>query len=307
MTKDPTAQPESPPEVQATPVRRTHLRAAAAACILYCVYWQAVRVVTADSIGIVIGSTLVSLVLTIWIAAEAGRALQSVGRILQAVLLCGAVIGPMRVGVALGRMPPPWSWIAHVPALPDLFFIGFAAALGALVSRLLRGANMIPPVAAALGLVDIWTVLLNGPVHQVLANHSEAAQGVAKALTVALPAPAASSGAAPMTVVGFADYLFIAFFVSALTRFGEQPGTFRRNVVALSLALSAYMAVAMATNWALPALVPMAVVMIAVNWRRFHYERSELFALLYAALFIGLILGLFWCFGPSAPPPPPAR
>lgn len=308
MSNDSTPQPDITPEIAVPALHRGHLRATAVACILYALYWQAVRIVSADSIGVIIASTLVSLVLTILIAAEIGRLLQSVPRIVMAVALCGAVIGPMRYGVAVGRMMPPWSLISHLPALPDLFFIGFAAALGALVSRLLRGANMIPPVAAALGLVDIWTVLLNGPVHRVLASHSQAAQGVAKALTVALPAPAASSGAAPMTVVGFADYLFIAFFVSALTRFSGDTALFRRNVIALSIILSLYMSIAMATSWALPALVPMAVAMIAVNWRCFHYERSEVFALLYAGLFIGLILGLFWWFGPSVnQPQQPAR
>jgi hypothetical protein len=37
--------------------------------------------------------------------------------------------------------------------------------------------------------------------------------------------------------------------------------------------------------------------MIALHWRQFHYERSELYALLYAALFIALIAAGFWYFG----------
>ena len=48
----------------------------------------------------------------------------------------------------------------------------------------------------------------------------------------------------------------------------------------------------------LPALLPMALVMIAVHWRQFHYERSEVFALLYAAGFIALIVGAFMYFQP---------
>ncbi|HEV2472271.1 MAG TPA: hypothetical protein VGS41_06375, partial [Chthonomonadales bacterium] len=37
---------------------------------------------------------------------------------------------------------------------------------------------------------------------------------------------------------------------------------------------------------ALPALVPIAVVVIGAHWRRFKYERSEAFALLYAGIIV---------------------
>ena len=45
---------------------------------------------------------------------------------------------------------------------------------------------------------------------------------------------------------------------------------------------------------ALPALVPIAVVVIGMNLRRFRYERSELFALLYAGIIVAVVVGGFY-------------
>jgi hypothetical protein len=44
------------------------------------------------------------------------------------------------------------------------------------------------------------------------------------------------------------------------------------------------------TGISLPALVPIAVVVIGMNIRRFRYERSEAFALLYAGLIVAAVL-----------------
>ena len=47
--------------------------------------------------------------------------------------------------------------------------------------------------------------------------------------------------------------------------------------------LSAYMLLVHFSGLSLPALLPLAVVMLALHWRYFQYSRSEVFALLYAA------------------------
>jgi hypothetical protein len=183
----------------------------------------------------------------------------------------------------------PWSWVLAVPGLAELAFILFGVSVGAALSRILRSANMIPPVAGVLALVDIWTVLLGGPVQRVMESAAPSAQRLTEAMTIRLPAP--TSGAAPMAVVGFADFVFIAFFVAAMCRFEGDAVGYGRTVRPLAAVLAAYMVVVLLTDWRLPALVPMAAVVLAVHWRRFRYSRSEAIALIYAAALVAVLLG----------------
>src|SRR5207248_1233872 len=117
------------------------------------------------------------------------------------------------------------------------------------------------------------------------------------------------------TVIGFADFLFIALFFAAICRFMKAEGTkgtqwsgypsmfsqraYWLTLVVLMATLCAYMLLVFFYGWNLPALVPMAVVMVGLHWRQFHYRRSEVFALIYAALFVVLIVAGFWLLGRS--------
>ena len=63
----------------------------------------------------------------------------------------------------------------------------------------------------------------------------------------------------------------------------------------LAAVLSLYMLYVLATGTPLPALVPIAAVIISMNLRRFRYERAEAFALFYAGLIILAVFGfLAW-------------
>ncbi len=254
----------------------------------YLIYWQVAPRIRDDRIGTVILSTLVSLTLVIVATGTLGRTIRSVRGALVLTLVAAAVIVPIRLMAAFGHMLPPWRWILAAPGVADLGFIALGAGCGILLSRMVRGANMVPPVAAVLALVDIWTVTMGGPVHQIMTSDNPGAQKVAEAMTVRLPAP--TSGAAPIAVVGFADFLFIAFFTSAMCRFAGDREGYRRTVWPLAIVLSLYMLVVLVTGLRLPALVPMAVVVIIAHWRRFHYARSEAFALLYAGLVVAAII-----------------
>lgn len=280
----------------------SHASVAVGACAAYLILLQAAMRINTDSITAVVVSTLVFLAALIWLSSALARAMLTRRAVLLNLAVSGVIIVPLRVMFALGRVYPPWVLVARMPGVQDLVLVWFACSLGAALARLLRGSNMIPPVAAVLALVDIWTVLGGGPVGKAMQSAAPAAQAATRALTVPLPNP--SRGAAPIVVVGFADFLFIAFFVAAICRFATHPRAYRRTVVALTAALCAYMALVMfkdsipvMAQWpGLPALLPMAAVMIAVHWREFHYERSELFALLYAACFIAVIVAGFWYF-----------
>lgn len=254
----------------------------------YLVYWQIAPRIRDDRIGTVLISTLISLALVVMLTGALGRTVRSLRGALILTLCAAAAVVPLRAMAAFGFMVPPWRWIMVIPGLAELGFIGLGAGCGILLSRVLRDVNMVPPVAAVLALVDLWTVTMGGPVHQIMTSESPGAQKVAEAMTVKLPAP--TSGAAPIAVVGFADFLFIAFFTAAMCRFAGDREGYRRTVWPLTIVLSLYMLVVLITGMRLPALVPMAVVVVAAHWRRFHYARSEAFALLYAGLVIAAII-----------------
>lgn len=297
---DPPAQP-----TERRPQTHAYVILAAAA---YLVFWQVAPRIRSDSLGAVLVSTVLSLALIVWFPAEFARVVHS-RRALAYHALAAAVINlPLRFGIFGGHVLAPWSYLELIPGLPGLLFIWFAAAIGTSLSRILRSANLIPPVAAVLALVDIWTVMLGGPVQQIMQSSTPAAQAVARAMTVRLPAPTTTAGATPLRLdVGFADFLFIAFFVAAICRFTDPARTFKRALGALILVLCAYSVIVMFSQWALPALVPMSIVMIALHWRRFHYQRSEVFALLYAGLFIAVIAAGFWLFARGDSPRPRQR
>ena len=93
--------------------------------------------------------------------------------------------------------------------------------------------------------------------------------------------------------VGFADFLFIALFFACFQRFGIPS---RRTFQVLGGVLAFYMLLVALTGLPLPALVPIAVVIIGMNLRQFRYERSEGFALLYAGLIVAAVAGGFYFF-----------
>lgn len=295
MSEVPPAQmPDTEPHSSATsstPHDRADWRSLVWGAMGYLVFWQIAPRVRIDGLYVVIVSSLVALAFVIWLTARFARVLRTPRSVVVATLLLALIAIPLRVLLAL-RYPLALHLNLALPGLVDLLFIWFAASIGVLLSLLVRGANMIPPIAAVLALVDIWTVLLGGPVKQVMESQAPAAQKVTQAMTVPLPAP--TTGAAPFVVVGFADFLFIAFFIAAICRYVAKPDPYPRTVIALILVLTAYMLVVLVTDLSLPALLPMAVVMIALHWRHFHYARSEAFALLYAGLFIAVIAVGFW-------------
>ncbi len=267
------------------------------AAAAYLLYWQIVPRLS-GSIGSVLFSTVIALTLTVVLTAEIARSLQTSRAVLVSTLFALGMYGPIALMYALRRPIQPWFYaLVHVHGLRTLLFIWLAASVGTLLSLLLRSLNLIPPVASVLALVDIWTVLLGGPVHRIMTSQSAGAKVLQHTLTAALPSVHTARGAEPIQLVGFADYLFMAFFVAAICRFVQSERAYRATIIALSAVLSGYMIFAFFSGWSLPALVPMAVVMIALHWRQFHYQRSEAFALLYAALFIGLIAAGYWYFG----------
>ena len=271
----------------------------------YLLFWQIVQRIPSGDGRLILATTLISLGITLLFTVCAARSLRS-------PLALGLCLGVAALLVLPSLLPfmvrafPQWAvWgtlapfyksyrraYHAVPGLDGLLLILLAVGLGVLVSRLVREFKILLPMAIALALVDLYVVFGGGLVTQAQSGKAPVAQAAMQALTVQLPTVQPKTGAAPMQLaVGFADFLFIALFFACFARF-EIPA--RKTFYVLCAVLMAYMVIVFLTNWALPALVPIAVVIIGMNLRRFRYERSEAFALLYAGLILAAVVAVFY-------------
>ncbi|MDE2126218.1 MAG: hypothetical protein KGJ62_06485 [Armatimonadetes bacterium] len=283
---------------------------AALAALAYVVFYTVTGVIPNGSISVVAASTFLSLLLALMFAAWAGRALME-RRILwlslPATLLLALPV--VAVPLLLFRFPhwsswpalvadTRWYWlaVAMVPGLRGLLQIWLAAAVGAAVSRLVGEVKLLLPMAVVLAAVDLYAVFGGGVVAQAVHKKSGAAVHAMQTLTVQLPSThGAMHGAHPIALtVGFADFLFIALFFACFKRF-HIPA--RRTFWIMYVVLALYSALVYLTGIALPALVPIALVVIICHSREFRYERQEKIALCAATLVAAAVGLAFWLAG----------
>lgn len=250
-------------------------------------------------------STLLALPLTLLFAIGLVSALASPKALLINTVLSFALFFPLPLLGVLNTLIPLPKWVfwavvpnlllaRFVPGAGTLLLIWCACCVGHWLSRLVRERKMLLPISVALALVDVFTVFGGGVVTQ--ATHAPKGHAVlqkAAMATLTAKLPTSARGAAPMQLaVGFADFLFVAFFFACFQRLGMSLSAYRATIIALLVVLTVYLAFVFLFSTDLPALVPIAVVVIAVNWRAFRYSRSERFALLYVGLALVVFLGL---------------
>lgn len=179
--------------------------------------------------------------------------------------------------------------------------------LGALLGALVKDKNIILPIAIFLAAYDFFLVLTPWGFTQKLLK---VAQPVFK--QVANQIPAVTSGpaqglAAPQAFVGMADLVFLAMFFIALFRFKMRT---KETLYAVIPALIVYMVIVLVFGQqtlfgfslaALPAMVPIGLAVLAVNWREFTLSRDEKISTSVLAV---LLLG-FLIFAATRPAPPP--
>ena len=295
----PFAAPQSDADVAALQRARRGMALTATA---YLLFYQITLRIHNDSALVITLSTLASLCLTLLCVVCAAQAMRSRQILLMVGGVAGLIIAPSLLVAQMGPRFPEWAgWrilapvlapyfrlLNVLPGLRGLLLIALAAAIGVLVSRMVREIKILLPIGVMLALVDLYVVFGGGLVAQAQQG-SATAQAAMQSLTVALPTVQKhAANALPMPVVGFADYLFIALFFACFAKFGVPA---RRTFFALAGVLSLYMLYVLATGTPLPALVPIAAVIISMNLRRFRYERAEAFALFYAALIICAVFG----------------
>lgn len=268
----------------------------------YLLFWPLVRAIPSAAIAVVAVTTLLSLFLVLLFTVRLARTMRSpraIGLNLVLSLLC---VLPSFLVPLLAEFFPTWAgWRGVAPywrtyyhlfhavnGLNSLALIWMAASIGVLASRLPREFKLLLPMGVALAMVDLYTVFGGGLVATAVSGKNTVAQTAMHALTVQLPTTHDKTGAAPFPlIIGVADFLFIALFFACFMRFGIPA---RRTFQVLFTVLYLYMAAVFVFDMPLPALVPVAVVVIGMHWRRFRYERSEAFALLYAGLILSAAL-----------------
>jgi hypothetical protein len=149
-----------------------------------------------------------------------------------------------------------------------------AVFMGVTVSYIIREPNILLPVTLVAALVDFWNVYI-GPLGHIVATKP----GIVNAVTVQMPAPVPGM---PIPMIGMGDFVFLALYMSVVYRFGlNVRGTFWWGYALLTLTMLAVLG----PVGAVPALVPMAIAVIAANIRRIHLRRDELLA----TIFVGVI------------------
>jgi hypothetical protein len=169
--------------------------------------------------------------------------------------------------------------------------------LGALLATLVKEKNIILPIAIFLAAYDFFLVLTPWGFTQALLK---VAQPVFRKVAAQIPAvtSAPTHGvAAPQAYVGMADLVFLAMFFIALFRFRMRT---RETLFAVIPALVVYLLIVLFFGdvslfgfslSALPALVPIGLAVLLVNWREFQLSRDEkLSTVVLAVLAIGFLV-----------------
>ena len=220
-----------------------------------------------------------------------------------ALVLVGSLVGVAGIallvvwqsGVAakMGRQPSLRETLIIMGAYPSILrmpmflaIITAAASIGYLVALRVRDRNLLLPVVMFAAYIDFWTVT-RGPVSAVLEKAPEVA------MAVAAPIPAAGTGVfVPMTMVGPGDFLFMALVFAAVHRLGLNGA---RNYWFVFAGMTLGMlAVLFGLLPALPALVVLAVSVVAANWGKFKLTRQEAVSTAIVGLVLLASLPLVW-------------
>ena len=176
-----------------------------------------------------------------------------------------------------------------------------ACSIGYLVSLRIKDKNLLLPVVMFAASIDFWTVTV-GPVSSMVQHMPKLVSAVSA------PIPMAGTGAfVPAVTMGMGDPLFMALVFAAVHRLGMNG---RRNFgFVCVIMIVAMLAVLMGGLPYVPALVALAVAVVAANWREFKLSRQEKISTAIVAAVLFASLPLVWALMRSqhaAKPKPPA-
>ncbi|MDO8585712.1 MAG: hypothetical protein Q7T82_01605 [Armatimonadota bacterium] len=164
----------------------------------------------------------------------------------------------------------------------DLSRIVAASFLGYLVSFVLRDKNIVLPIAGFAACLDIWTVTW-GPTRHMI----EKAPKLVEEVSAPIPIPGGHGDLA--SVIGPADFVFLAVFFGAIYRLKMEPGlTFRIVLPLLCLTMIAVNSTPYFPG--IPALVPMGIGVIAANYRHVKFSKQEKWSVIIMSIILTLAL-----------------
>jgi hypothetical protein len=236
-------------------------------------------------------AVVVGVALVVWLAFEAGRVFEAKWAGILGLIAAGA-----RVGLAFLPLPKSLAAQVAVGAIADSLVLAAALLLGSSISGLIRHANLLPPVAIVLTIVDIWTVWLGGFVARIQQKAQEGvviAQRVIEAATVKMPTVATAQYAhVGIPVIGIGDLFFAAFLFALLWKFGlNARSAFFLSVVFVIFGLM--LAQLPFVPFGVPGLPFIVLAILLPNLKSFRYTPEEKKALLIGAVFLFGLLALF--------------
>lgn len=190
-------------------------------------------------------------------------------------------------------------------AIAQMALACWCVGLGGLLATLIKEKNIILPIAIFLAAYDFFLVLTPWGFTQKLLK---VAQPVFTRVAAQIPSVSAHPThglAQPSAYVGMADLVFLAMFFIALFRFRMRT---RSTLYAVLPALVIYLlivqffggySVAGFSLSALPAMVPIGLAVLIVNWREFELKNDEKVA----TLALGIIAIAFLTFAATRPRP----
>ena len=184
-----------------------------------------------------------------------------------------------------------WGPSANITlALLRSLLLGFSITacctfLGIALSRIVREINVLLPVALVAMPIDyIGAMTPIGFTQNAVAQHPE----IVRAVSVPVPTV---GGLHPIGFIGPGDTLFLAFFLAVVQRLSlNMRGSFWGMYVLLTLT----MLIVLTTGANIAALVPMGLAVLIANGPAFKLQRSEVFATLYAAALVLVLVVAFY-------------
>lgn len=232
-------------------------------------------------LAVVLASVTLFMLLTILMTSALTRVLMAPRAAIVAIALGLAIW--LALAAYLGGGKRPLEARLLLSQMLDLSRAVAATGIGALVAAFIRDRNILLPAAVFAAFAD-YLMVNYGTVHVAL--RSEKGQQVVSAMSSHAPTVRVGNMAIPALSVGMADIVFIAFFVACVLRFGMN---LRGTLVAFAVMLTAALLFVSITGAAVPALGPMALAFVAVNFRYFRLSRSELQAMGIAFAVVALV------------------
>ncbi len=238
-------------------------------------------------------ATLLGLIFSLTRLTEAVRWLGLMMLVGGAILWVGGWLLPPVLGWSAQNRPPMALFALYQTSLYYLLLLT-AVGLGSVLSRIVREKNLLVPVVPFAAMVDVLTVLAPGGfVKRVMEQAPEVAERASVAVTAVPSAVETFEQVVPIVIIGVGDFVFLALYASCLWRFQLRV---LPTAIGLFVVLWVYLVMVMVDLAPkLPALLPMALVFLAINWREFRLSPQEkLASLVVVSIVIGFIGWLFW-------------